>query len=174
MRSTRVRSEKTNMKLLELSSQAWQSQLTEWINDAECEFDTAATLTFRNDPETMERASTQLRFFLNKLNDACFGRNWSRRARHDPRSRIAVLPIIENGYAMKRLHYHCLFSCPDFIDEDRFRMLINICWDQTRDGGGRSNEVQRLYDRDGWTGYISKELRASDFDKLDIHNAHIY
>lgn len=149
-------------------------QFDDWTQNATCDFDTAVTLTFRNDPETIERAQKQLSHFLNKLNDACYGNNWSRRAKHSPSARLAVVPIIENGYGRKRLHYHCVFSCPSNMSNEKFHMLIEFCWNQTRDGGDTNNDVQRIYDGLGFAGYMTKELRDNDCDKLDVMNAHIY
>jgi len=148
--------------------------IEQWISDATCEFDTAVTLTFRNDPETADFACQQFTYFLNKLNDACFGNNWSRRAMHNPRARIAVLPIIENGFGTKRLHYHCLFARPTHISHDKFQLLIKLCWDETRNGGHMRNDVQKVYDSLGFMGYMTKELRVDNFDKLDEKNTHIY
>ena len=149
-------------------------EFQQWISNAACDFDTAVTLTFRNDPETTDHACQQFTYFMNKLNDACFGNNWSRRAKHDPRARIAVLPIIENGFGTKRLHYHCLFERPAHISHDKFQLLIYLCWDETRNGGNIRNDVQMVYDSLGFMGYMTKELRVNDFDKLDEKNIHIY
>ena len=111
---------------------------------------------------------------MNKLNDACFGNNWSWRAVHDSRARIAVLPIIENGFGTKRLHYHCLFARPTHINNDKFQLMIELCWDETRNGGDMRNDVQTAYDSLGFLGYMTKELRTDDFDKFDEKNTHIY
>lgn len=145
-----------------------------WLSNASNGFDTAVTLTFRNDPETIERASADFSHFLNKLNDACFGNNWSRRAKHDPTARIAVVPIVENGFGTKRLHYHCVFSRPAHISYAKFRIVIALCWHETRNGGYTRNDIQKIYDRSGFIGYMAKELRVDDFDKLDAKNIHIY
>ena len=149
-------------------------QFEQWLNEATCEFDTAVTLTFRNDPETIENACKQLTYFLNKLNDACFRNNWSRRSKHDPSARVAVIPVIENGFGRKRLHYHCIFARPAHIKSNMFQLLIDLCWDEARNGGGTKNDVQHVYDRLGFAGYMTKELRVNDFDKLDEKNTHIY
>lgn len=149
-------------------------EFQKWVVNAGCVLDTAVTLTFRIDPETTDRACQQFTYFMNKLNDACFGNNWSRRAVHDPRARIAVLPIIENGFGTKRLHYHCLFARPTHISNDKFQLLIELCWDETRNGGDMRNDVQKVYDSLGFLGYMTKELRIDDFDKFDEKNTHIY
>ena len=149
-------------------------EIEQWISDATCEFDTAVTLTFRIDPETVEQASSDFCHFLNKLNDACFGNNWSRRAKHDPTARIAVVPIIENGFGTKRLHYHCVFSRPAHISHDKFRLMIALCWNEARNGGNTRNDIQQVYDSSGFVGYMTKELRVDNFDKLDAKNIHIY
>lgn len=149
-------------------------QFERWLSEATCEFDTVVTLTFRNDPETIDNACKQLTYFLNKLNDACFGNNWSRRAKRNPSARIAVVPVIENGFGWKRLHYHCIFARPAHINSNKFQLLINLCWDKARNGGGTKNDVQQAYDRLGFAGYMTKELRVYDFDKLDEKNIHIY
>ena len=149
-------------------------EFEQWLSEATCEFDTAVTLTFRNDPESVEQASSDLRYFLNKLNDACFGNNWSRFAKHNRTARIAVVPIIENGFGTKRLHYHCVFSRPVHISYAKFRIVIALCWNDTRNGGDTRNDIKKIYDRSGFMGYITKELRIDDFDKLDATNTHIY
>jgi len=149
-------------------------EFEQWASDANCDFDTAVTLTFRTDPETVEQASSDFGYFLNKLNDACFRNNWSRRALHDPRARIAVIPIIENGFGTKRLHYHCVFARPTHMRHDKFQLLIELCWDETRNGGVMRNDIQKVYDSLGFMDYITKELRADNFDNLDEKNTHIY
>ena len=42
------------------------------------------------------------------------------------------------------------------------------------DGGKANNDIQQTYDRLGFVGYMTKELRVDDFDKLDLKNTHIY
>ena len=149
-------------------------QFLNWTRSGACEFDTAVNLTFRVDPRTREFASSQFGYFVNKLNDACYGNNWDRRAKNDPSAKLAVMPILEDGFGRKRLHYHCLFAKPTEISIDLFRLKINYCWGQTYTGGSKHNKIRPIHFRFGLINYITKEMSVTGFDKIDVDNTHIY
>lgn len=148
--------------------------LLNWTDSAKCDFDTAVDLTFRRNPKTIEFASKQFRHFMYKLNDACMGNNWSRRARNDPSARIAVVPIVESGFGRKRLHYHCLFARPKHTCVDQFRIKVNLCWAMTHTGSWNRNMVREIYDYDGLVDYVAKELSPRHTAQLDAQNLHIF
>ena len=148
--------------------------ILEWTRNSSCEFDTAVDLTFRHDPKTIEFASKQFRHFMYKLNDACMGNNWSRRANIDPSKRLPVVPIIESGFDKKRLHYHCLFARPKQIDIDFFRLKVDLCWSMTYTGSWNHNMTRDIYNYAGLVDYVTKELSTKHTQKLDAENLHIY
>jgi len=150
------------------------TQIMDWTQNSACNFNTVVTLTFRIDPVTLENAATQFGHFMHKLNDSCHGNNWSRRSGKDPSAKLAVLPIIENGYGRKRIHYHCLFARPAYISLEMFQLKVDMCWHDTYTGGRARTDVQPLYDKLGFVDYVTKELSPNNFDKLDVPNTHIY
>ena len=156
------------------TNQSIAQVFTQWMDEVNCDFNTAVSLTFEQAPRDSQHASSEFRYFLNKLNDSCFGNNWSRRANRNPANRLAVIPVIEDGFGRKRLHYHCVFAKPKYMSVRLFRLQIDLHWGATKYGGSTRNDVQSLYDKFGFVDYMTKELKVMDFEKLDVSNLHIY
>ena len=97
---------------------------------------------------TPERASQNLRHFLNLLNKRVYG---NAHARH--KLRIPVIPMLEGGTS-KRLHYHLMIDCPRDDLKPIYPEIIRSLWGRTLWGYDHI-DIQANADS-GWINYISK------------------
>ena len=112
---------------------------------------------------TPERASQNLRHFLNLLNKRVYG---NAHVRH--KLRIPVIPVREGG-TRSRLHYHIMIDCPRDDLKPVYPELIRSLWGRTRWG---YDQIDIQADADsGWINYISKLRDKPSFeDSIDWVN----
>ena len=151
-----------------------QQDFIDYVSNASCDFDTAVSLTFAKEPLNTQQASRTFNWFLNKLNDDCYGNNWQRRAKHIPSARIAIVPILADGFGYKRLHYHCAAVKPKNLNDWQFEKLILMLWDNSYLGSKEHNKIEPIWNKKGWAKYISEELTLDTADIIDEKNIHIY
>jgi hypothetical protein len=112
---------------------------------------------------TNERASQNLRHFLNLLNKLVYGNAHKRFG-----SAVCVIPILESGLG-KRLHYHLMIDCPKDHLKDLYPQLLRSFWIQTQ-WGYDEIDIQANADS-GWIKYISKLSDKPNFnDSIDWVN----
>lgn len=112
---------------------------------------------------TPERASQNLRHFLNLLNKRVYGKAYTRF-----NVRIPVIPILEGG-TRSRLHYHLMIDCPRDDLKPVYPELIRYLWGRTQWGYDQI-DIQADADR-GWINYISKLRDKPSFeDSIDWVN----
>lgn len=151
-----------------------QAAMIDYISNASCNFDTSVNLTFAIEPDNRNQAIRNFTWFIKNLNDTCYGNNWHRRAKHRPDAQLPVVPMLEDGYGYKRLHYHCVMTKPEALKDWQFEALIIDQWAASRLGGKSRNKVEPFYFREGVADYICKEMGSSNTDIIDIRNMHIY
>ena len=159
------------------NEQKLKLQAVEHYANLNCGFDFAATLTFRHEPSSVRWAQGEFRQFMNWLNCICYGQNWFRKAKHCPSKRVAVIPVLEDGFGTKRLHYHCAFARPSHIEPWKFALAIDVLWSETRSGSSKHNKIVLIDDLPGWLDYITKEVFPSipeTNDKIDVLNMYVY
>lgn len=147
------------------------------FGEMSCTFDLAATLTFSNAPRNYEVAERDFRHFMNRLNRAIYGNNWLRKSKKQPERRIAVVPVHEDGYGRKQLHYHCAFATPKHLSITKFSSMINAHWSELHKGSTKHNKFVPTYDEEGWLDYILKEVNLlipKNNEKIDALNMHTY
>jgi hypothetical protein len=155
-----------------------QSTFRKFANIDEWNHPLAITLTMRQavtihddhrvvtDHLTPEKASQNLRHFLNLINRRVFGKAAIRFGKQ-----LRVIPVLEGGNG-KRLHYHLAIDCPSSELQGTLPGLIRKLWQDTMWGYGQI-DIQPDADA-GWIKYISK-LRdkpsfADAIDWLNYHN----
>jgi len=154
-----------------------EQQMIEQFCDVTCNFDLAVTLTFTRAPTGPEAVERDFRHFMNRLNRATYGNDWREKAEQCADQRIAVIPIHEDGYGRKQLHYHCVFSTPEHLSIEKFSKMILFIWSELRIGSKKYNEIKKIYDREGWIDYIMKEVNLlipDNNNKIDALNMHTY
>jgi hypothetical protein len=110
---------------------------------------------------TVERASQNLRHFLNRMNKAIFGNAYKRYGK-----RVQVIPVYEKDVDT-HLHFHLFIEKPDRLSDLRFECLIRTNWIKS-DWGLWSIDIQKDTDS-GWLKYITKDTCAS-FENVDFEN----
>ena len=112
---------------------------------------------------TPERASQNLRHFLNLLNKRVYGKAYTRF-----NVRVPVIPILEGG-TRSRLHYHLTIDCPRDDLLPMYPELIRSLWARTR-WGYEQIDIQADADN-GWINYSSKLRDKPSFeDSIDWVN----
>jgi hypothetical protein len=152
-------------------------QVISQFGNMSCNFDLAATLTFAEEPTDVAEAEQDFRHFMNRLNRSAFGNNWTRKAKHHADNRVAVIPVHENGYGRKRLHYHCAIGTPEHLNKEKFSMTIELLWSELHKGSEKHNEVKEIYSLNGWLQYILKEVNLlvpNNNNQIDVSNLHIF
>ena len=151
-----------------------QDDFIEFVSKASCDFDTAISLTFAIEPPDRNQAIQTFREFINELNKDCYGNNWQRRAKHHPSAHIAIVPVLEDGFGTKRMHYHCIAKKPSLLHAWQFEILVVMHWAERHLGGKYHNKIEDIWDKKGWAGYMSNELTLNHADIIDEKNIHIY
>lgn len=148
----------------------YRENLRNWLDRGDWSDWFAVTLTMRQTiiSETgersfisIDRASRNLRHFLNLMNQTIFGNAYKRYGK-----RVQVIPIYEQDVDT-HLHFHLFIEKPDRLSDLRFESLIRTNWIKS-DWGLWSINVQKDADS-GWLKYITKDTRAS-FENLDFEN----
>ena len=112
-------------------------------------------------------SSQNLRYFLNRLNAAVYGKRFRRFNK-----RLSVFVVRENS-ADVRHHLHLMLERPPCICVNDYRYLIFTCWSKTR-FGHLNIKVDEAYDLPGWTDYILKRKTKSDwYDAIDWENCYL-
>ena len=106
-------------------------------------------------PLTPERASQNLKHFLNILNCKAFGKGGMRKG-----MKLTCLPTIEDNGV--RLHFHLCLEKPEGLTDVGFAELIERSWAKTR-FGYRQIDAKPCHDTDGWIDYITKYRTKSEF-----------
>lgn len=113
---------------------------------------------------TPDRASQNLRHFLNVINYKCLGKKASRHGH-----RIPVFSVLE-GTQEKRLHFHLLMDWPLGTDASEIETIISSNWQKTQ-WGYPQIDVKTHADN-GWVNYITKMKDKEDFSSsIDWENA---
>lgn len=117
-----------------------------------------------------DKASQNVRHFLNLLNRQLYGNKWKKI------NRLKVVSVIEDGAAFgldKRIHVHLAVSFPlgwnfeHLFEHLKYRALIEDCWCRTRWGYSEFRYVP-ADDQRGWLRYLIKEGPES----VDLLNCH--
>ena len=120
----------------------------------------AITLTLKQRVDNLAidliNASSNFRYFLNRLNRCFFGNAAGRYKKS-----VQVVPIIENN-ATTRYHFHAAIERPQHIDEAEFNHAIHQCWMKTK-WGYNHIDIQPMTDS-GWIDYISKVNTKNEYD----------
>lgn len=112
---------------------------------------------------TRDRASQNLRHFLNLLNKHVYGKAYSRFG-----VRIPVIPVLEGG-SNSRLHYHLMLDCPRDDLKATYPQIIESLWLRTQWAYSQT-DIQAEADS-GWINYISKTRDKPSFeDSIDWEN----
>lgn len=152
-----------------------QSSVREYLNRCEFGNPVAITLTMKQGIRiesngqssfisiNRDRASQNLRHFLNLLNSHYHGKKSSRYGYRMPT--IAVL----EGTKSTRLHYHLLIDWPRPESEQQIACRVSILWGKTQ-WGFNETHVELNADR-GWLNYMTKLRGKSDFaSSIDWEN----
>lgn len=153
---------------------AIRKDICDWFESFDCGFDVALTLSFKHEPYRDQQAKSAFKHFMNQLHAQCYGRKWKNIIKADKRKQIAVIPILENKYGKGRLHYHCVIAKPENISHWDFATKIGKSWDRCAIGGRLHNDYTPTFNKPGWSKYITKELCAGTFDKIDVENMYVY
>lgn len=158
-----------------VQSKIIQNSVREYFSNFKFEKPVAVTLTlkqgFRLERQglqqftsiTPERASQNLRHFLNLLNSHYHGKRASRFGYRMPT--IAVL----EGTGSTRLHYHLLVDWPKAESHEQIAGRVSTLWGKTQWGHSETH-VELNADR-GWLSYITKLRGKSDFaSSIDWEN----
>jgi len=86
-------------------------QVLKYLAGSSVEFNHASTLTFKYEPPDIIHAFRAFQYFSNRLNREIFGNNWRRKAKHDNKCRLTMIPAVEGSTRSDenggiRLHYH--------------------------------------------------------------------
>ena len=112
---------------------------------------------------TPDRASQNLRHFLNVINYQCLGKKASRHG-----CRIPVFSVLE-GTREKRLHFHLLMDWPLGANANEIETMISSNWHKTQ-WGYNQIDVQTNADM-GWVDYITKMKDKEDYSSsIDWEN----
>lgn len=112
---------------------------------------------------TPDRASQNLRHFLNSVNSQCLGKKASRFGH-----RIPVVSVLE-GTKAKRLHYHLMMDWPKDDTAKDISKTISANWQKTL-WGYNQIDVQTNAD-EGWINYITKVRDKEDYSSsIDWEN----
>lgn len=112
---------------------------------------------------TPDRASQNLRHFLNVINYKCLGKKASRHGH-----RIPVFSVLE-GTQEKRLHFHLLMDWPIGSNANEIETMISTNWQKTQ-WGYHQIDVKTQAD-EGWINYITKMRDKEDFSSsIDWEN----
>lgn len=152
---------------------------TEWLLEHERYFTHAVTLTFKpyttvmtergqcNEQLTQEKATQNVRHFINRVNAELYGQN----ARRNGYS-ITLVGALEGEATGKHLHYHCAVgNLPANLSAAETYKKIASAWHLTRFGNEQVH-VQAMTTT-GWLGYISKDVGRMDTDVIDWENVRL-
>lgn len=156
------------------SNERIQQEIREYMLTREWVAPHAVTLTMRQAIQfpdgrrvflTPDRASQNLRHFLNILNRKVWGKAADRVGKT-----IQCFCVLEGG-TEKRFHYHAVADCPRHDLLDRFPQMIESAWRRT-DWSYEQSDIQPFCD-EGWINYIIKFRDKPDylsgFDWVNCH-----
>jgi len=131
-------------------------------------WDLAATFTFAD--EVSERiAQKMMSKFWVIVDDRLYGNEVKRH-----KKRCTRINVIEGGNNGKRIHYHSAIQRPydRYQNNNEYCQFLSSIW---RKHFGRHFKIQivALYDADGWTQYITKNVGRADCDTIDVYSSHI-
>ena len=148
----------------------YAEEIRDWLDRGDWSNWFAVTLTMRRTIVSesgecsfisIDRASQNLRHFLNVMNSKIFGNAYKRFNK-----RVKVIPVYEQD-GDTHLHFHLFIEKPDRLSDLRFESLIRTNWIKS-DWGLWSMKIRKDTDS-GWLEYITKDTRAS-FENVDFEN----
>ena len=141
--------------------QPTKTDYLDWFKSNQVPNPVALTLTLKQKIETDhikgkfdfylddKRASENVRYFLNRMNQSVYGNSYRRFGK-----RLSVIPIIE-GNTYIRTHIHMILERPDRINMIEYQKLIRKCWQNTS-FGHQNIMIKYIYDYEGWVKYLLK------------------
>ena len=131
-------------------------------------WDVAATFTFAD--EVSERTAQKIiQKYWVIIDDRLYGNEVKRRKR-----RCTRINVVEGGKHGQRIHYHSAIQrpCDRFQNNNEFCHFLTELW-QEHFGKNFKIQISSLYDANGWTRYITKNVGRADCDTIDVYSSHI-
>jgi len=116
-----------------------------------------------------EKVSTNLRYFMNRLNQSVYGKGFLRYGK-----RLSVIPVVEGNDSI-RIHVHLVLECPTHINRETFESLVRECWLKTN-FGHKNIDLKPVHDYRGWVNYILKNKSKIDGvqSSVDLENVFLH
>lgn len=161
--------------------------LTEWISENYFKNAYAVTLTMKQAAfvqaenelkwgyEDLDniKASKNLRFFLNRLNNSLYGKKATNK---NPlkRKRLKSIPFFEGSiYGKTHLHYHLILQRDSNQSDIAFRNDIRNFWQNTYFGQPEI-AIEPIEEFDEWLSYCTKEKSHEHFgNNIDVMNLYL-
>ena len=100
------------------------------------------------------------RNFINRVHKNVFKKS---------KQKISRLVVIERG--LSRYHSHIVLETPQHLSRSMYESVLHKCWKDTPHGV--SSDVTQVYDFDGVSGYLSKEIYQNSKSQVDFENCHL-
>jgi hypothetical protein len=120
-----------------------------------------------NEQLTQEKATQDVRHFINRVNAEFYGQNAKRNGYS-----ITLVGAFEGEATNKLLHYHCAIgNLPANVSATEAYKKIASAWHLTRFGNEQVH-VQAMTTT-GWLGYICKDVGRMDVNVIDWENVRL-
>lgn len=127
--------------------------------------DTAVSLTFKR-PISRVHAKKSIRYFLDRVDRAVYGRKANRDHRHI--TRLCFVEGRDYEEMGHRVHYHMSVLTPKNTSPEAFRTLLETEWRMLNEAGDAT--FKPIDNEPGWVGYMAKDITISSTDNLDLDN----